>query len=56
MPSKKQNNLFIMIDGVNKRIDNVNKIEVKIDRKSIKILRMNEFHFIKVVNSKILDK
>ena len=55
LPSKKQNNLFIMIDGVNKRIDNVEKIEVKIDRKSIKILRMNEFHFVKVINNKILD-
>ena len=55
IPNKNQNNLFIMIDGVNKKIDNVSKIEIKIDNKSIKILRMNNFHFIKVINSKILD-
>lgn len=55
VPSKNQNKLFIMIDGVNKEIDNIERIEVKIDKKNINILRMNDFHFIKVVNSKILD-
>ena len=55
IPNKEQNSLFIMIDGVNKKIDNITKIEVKVDKKKIKILRMNSFHFIKVINSKILD-
>ena len=45
-----------MVDGVNKRIDNVLKIETKIQNKSIKCLRMNDFHFIKVINNKILSK
>ena len=38
--------MFIQIDGVNKLIDNVIKVETKIDGKSIKCLRMNDFHFI----------
>ena len=45
-----------MVDGVNKRIENVIKIETKIANKSIKCLRMNDFHFIKVVNDKLLEK
>ena len=44
--------MFIQIDGVNKLIDNVIKVETKIDGKSIKCLRMNDFHFIKVINIK----
>ena len=46
--------LFIMIDGKNYIINNVKKVESKIDKKKIHCLRMNEFHFIKVINSKIL--
>ena len=45
-----------MVDGVNKRIENVIKVETKISNKSIKCLRMNDFHFIKVVNDKLLEK
>lgn len=48
--------LFFMIDGEIKEINNVKKIEVKIASKGIKCLRMNDFHFIKIVNSKILEK
>ena len=32
------------------------KVETKIDKKRIKCLRMNDFHFIKVINNKILSK
>ena len=45
-----------MVDGRNKIVNNVNKIEVKISNKNIKCLRMNDFHFIKVVNKKIIEK
>ena len=46
--------LFFMIDGKNKEIDDVTNVEITIDKKEIKCLRMNDFHFVKVVNSKIL--
>ena len=55
-PDKDYKDLFIQIDGVNKLIDNVIKVETKIDKKRIKCLRMNDFHFIKVINNKILSK
>ena len=54
LPSKKFNDLFLMIDGANKKIDNVLKLETKIDKKCIKCIRMNDFHFIKVIKDKIL--
>ena len=46
--------LFFMIDGKIQEIDNVNKIEINISNKKIKCLRMNEFHFVKIVNNKII--
>ena len=48
------NDIFIMVDGKNKEMDDVKEINVTIDNKSIKCLRMNEFHFVKVVKNKIL--
>ncbi len=56
VPNKDYKDLFIQIDGVNKLVDNVIKLETKIDGKTIKCLRMNDFHFIKVINNKILSK
>ena len=53
---KDMNDLFLMIDGVNKEFDKVIKIESKVGRKTIKCLRMNNYHFIKIVNEKILEK
>ncbi len=50
------NDLFFMIDGVNKEIDKVKQIETKIGKKTIKCLRMNSYHFIKIVNDKLLEK
>ena len=55
-PNKDNNSLFLMIDGEHQQIDNIIKIEIKISNKVIKCLRMNDFHFIKVINSKILAK
>lgn len=55
-PQTKSRNIILMVDGENITIDNVSKIETKIDNKTIKCIRMNEFHFIKVINNKILEK
>lgn len=54
-PDKKNNNIFLIVDGVNYKINNVLKIETKISEKTIKCIRMNDFHFIKVVKDKILE-
>lgn len=51
---KGNEDLFLMIDGKNKEIKKVMKVEITIDKKEIKCLRMHDFHFIKVVNNKIL--
>lgn len=50
------NSLFIMNDGKNYCCDNVLKIESRVKINAIKCLRMNEFHFIKVINKKIIEK
>lgn len=55
-PNKNNDDLFLMIDGVNYKFENVIKLETKIDKKIIKCIRMNDFHFIKVVKDKILEK
>lgn len=46
--------LFFMIDGKIKEIDNINKIEINISNKKIKCLRMNDFHFVRVIRNKII--
>ena len=51
-----KDNLFLMVDGKNYFLDNVYKVENKISKEGIKCLRMNEFHFIKIVNQKIIEK
>lgn len=55
IPNKNNNDLFLMVDGVNYNLYNVLKLETKIDKKFIKCIRMNDFHFIKVVKDKILE-
>ena len=45
-----------MVDGVNKEINRVIKIETKIGNKTLKCLRMNNYHFIKIINEKILTR
>lgn len=50
------NDLLLIVDGVNKELDNVIKIETKINGKTIKCLRMNDYHFIRIINEKILAK
>ena len=56
LDNPKYNNLFFMIDGVTFEIDGVLKVETKVCNKTIKCLRMNDYHFIKLVNNKILEK
>ena len=48
--------LLLIVDGKNKEMDNVSKIEIMISNRNIKCLRMNDFHFIKVINNKIIEK
>ena len=55
-PTQEHYNLFIMIDGENKELDNVLKVETKVGTRHIKCLRMNDYHFIKIVNDKLLEK
>ena len=54
VPLESYKNLFIQIDGVNRVFHDVERIESKISSKKIKCLRMNEYHFIKIVNDKLL--
>lgn len=56
IPTQEHYNLFFMIDGENKEIDNVKKVETKVGNRSIKCLRMTDYHFIKIVNDKLLVK
>lgn len=53
---KENNELFINIDGSIHNFNNVKKIETRIGLSTIKCIRMNEFHFIKVINEKILER
>lgn len=53
-PYKNFNDVFISADGEQKKINDIIKIEVGIDKNTIKCIRMNDFHFIKVINDKIL--
>jgi len=49
-------NLYLMVDGKNKILNNVMKIEIMISLNTIKCLRMHDFHFIKVLNNKIIGR
>ncbi len=56
LPKKDNRNFFVQVDGVNHIIDNIVKVETKVGKHNIKCLRMNDFHFIKVLNGKMLEK
>ena len=47
-------NLLISVDGDNNFYNEVLKIEVKIDEKTIKIIRSKDYNFVKKVNEKFL--
>lgn len=55
VPIKENRDIFVQVDGVTHEINDVIKIETKIGNKSIKCLRMNDFHFIKVISNKVLS-
>ena len=48
-------NLFLSIDGVNKTFQDVVRVETKISDKKLSVLRMQDFHFVRVVHEKLLD-
>lgn len=51
-----KNNLLFKIDGENIEINNVILIETSVNNSFVNCIRMNDFHFIKVVNKKLLGK
>lgn len=55
LPNNINNKLFIIVDGKVLEYDNVLRIETKTSKKQLKCLRMNDFHFAKVINQKILE-
>ena len=56
IPKRKERTIFFQIDGENKHISDIKQIEIKTSSKKINCIRMNDFHFIKVVNHKILER
>ena len=54
VPSKENQSLEFKIDGENKCINKVLRIDTLVSDNYIKCIRMNDFHFIKVVNDKII--
>ena len=56
IPKNKERRIFFQIDGENKCIENIKQIEIRTSTKKINCIRMNDFHFIKVVNHKILER
>lgn len=54
VPSKENQSLEFKIDGENKCINKVLRIDTLVSDNYIKCIRMNDFHFIKVVSDKII--
>ena len=54
IPKVNKRNLVITIDGANHVYDDVYQIETFIDKKIIKILRMNDYNFTKKIGDKFL--
>lgn len=54
VPSRNGGNLVVTIDGDNNFFNNVLKIETFIDNKKIKIIRKQNYNFIKKINDKFL--
>lgn len=52
----KNHDLFLMVDGINKEVNDDTRIEIGIANRQIKCLRMNNFDFIQIVNKKIIEK
>ena len=54
-PNAKED-LLLTIDGNNLEVKNCLKIEVKLENKKIKCLKMNDSNFIKTVNNKLIGE
>lgn len=54
IPKKKNTNLLLTIDGTNYNYSNVLSVSTTINDKVIKIIRKNDYNFIKKVNEKFL--
>jgi len=55
-PKAIKNELLFTFDGINTSISDVLKIQVCTFRKKLKCLRLNDYHFIKTINDKFLNK
>lgn len=53
IPTSRSKDFIITIDGVNKTYNNIEKIEIHVNKK-IKCLRMNEYDYTKKINEKFL--
>lgn len=53
---KPNKDIFLSLDGENSTVNDCINIEVKIGNKKIKCIRMSDFHFVKVVNKKLLKE
>lgn len=53
-PDANNNEIFLMVDGRCNRVKDVLKIEIKLSNRYINCLKMKDFHYIKVINDKIL--
>ena len=49
------NDLLITFDGENKVLNNISKVEVLMEDKTIKCFRKNGYNFIKKINEKFLS-
>lgn len=54
-PTHRTNNLIIFIDGKNYATENVYNIEIKLSDKKIKVIRLNDYDYTKVINNKFLQ-
>lgn len=53
IPTSRSKDFIITIDGVNKTYNNIEEIEIRVNKK-IKCLRMNEYDYTKKINEKLL--
>jgi len=55
-PNKVNNELLFTVDGFNIPVSEVKSVQIKASNKKLKCLRLNDYHFIKTVNEKFLNK
>lgn len=55
MPMHRTKDIMLLVDGVNHLFKNVISIEIKIEGKKLKCLRMQDYDYTKIVNEKFLN-